>query len=135
MAFLFFEWHIISASAITIALYVLPYLLLSHIANAHVQGKYRHSFWAEVYETVLAWYVAWPTTMALVNPRIGKFNVTAKGGLVSEQYFDWTISRPYTILVALNLLAFGIGIGRLLVWNTHSTLLAPLARTRSTTWR
>ena len=121
MAFLFFEWHIISASAITIALYVLPYLLLSHIANAHVQGKYRHSFWAEVYETVLAWYVAWPTTMALVNPRIGKFNVTAKGGLVSEQYFDWTISRPYTILVALNLLAFGIGIGRLLVWNTHET--------------
>ena len=119
MAFLFFEWHIINASAAMIALYVLPYILQSNIANAHVQGQYRHSFWAEVYETVLAWYVAWPTTLALINPRIGTFNVTAKGGLVSDPYFDWSISRPYAILVLLNFLAFGIGLGRLFFWNTH----------------
>lgn len=119
MAFLFFEWHIINASALMIALYVLPYILQSNIANAHVQGKYRHTFWAEVYETVLAWYVAWPTTVALINPRIGTFNVTAKGGLVAQPYFDWTISRPYTLLVLLNFLAFGVGLGRLFFWNTH----------------
>lgn len=119
MAFLFFEWHIINAGAIMIALYVLPYLLQTNIANGHVQGKYRHTFWAEVYETVLAWYVAWPTTVALINPRIGSFNVTAKGGLVAEPYFDWTISRPYTLLVLLNFLAFGIGLVRLFFWNTH----------------
>ena len=119
MAFLFFEWHIINTSAAMIALYVLPYILQSTIANAHVQGEYRHTFWAEVYETVLAWYIAWPTTVALINPRIGTFNVTAKGGLVSEPYFDWTISRPYTILVMLNFLAFGMGLGRLFFWNTH----------------
>ena len=121
MAFLFFEWHIINAGAVMIALYVLPYILQSNIANAHVQGEYRHSFWAEVYETVLAWYVAWPTTVALINPRIGTFNVTAKGGLVSQPFFDWSISRPYTILVLLNFLAFGVGLGRLFFWNTHET--------------
>ena len=121
MAFLFFEWHIINAGAILIALYVFPYILQSNIANAHVQGEYRHSFWAEVYETVLAWYVAWPTTVALINPRIGTFNVTAKGGLVAQPYFDWGISRPYTILVLLNFLAFGVGLGRLFFWNTHET--------------
>ncbi len=119
MAFLFFEGHIINASAAMIALYVMPYILQSNIANAHVQGKYRHTFWAEVYETVLAWYVAWPTTVALINPSIGTFNVTAKGGLVADPYFDWTISRPYTILVVLNFLAFGVGLGRLFFWNTH----------------
>ena len=119
MAFLFFGWHIINAGALMIALYVLPYILQSNIANAHMQGEYRHSFWAEVYETVLAWYVAWPTTVALINPSIGTFNVTAKGGLVAEPYFDWSISRPYTILVLLNFLAFGIGLGRLFFWNTH----------------
>ena len=121
MAFLFFGWHIINAGALMIAVYVLPYILQSNIANAHIQGEYRHSFWAEVYETVLAWYVAWPTTVALINPRIGTFNVTAKGGLVAEPFFDWSISRPYTILVLLNFLAFGIGLGRLFFWNTHET--------------
>ena len=119
MAFLFFEWHIINAGAAMIALYALPYILQSNIANAHVQGEHRHTFWAEVYETVLAWYVAWPTTVALINPHIGTFNVTAKGGLVSEAYFDWSISRPYTLLVLLNFLAFGVGLGRLFFWNTH----------------
>lgn len=121
MAFLFFEWHIINAGAIMIALYVLPYILQSNIANAHVQGEHRHTFWAEVYETVLAWYVALPTTVALINPRLGKFNVTAKGGLVEQPYFDWVISRPYTVLVLLNFAAFAMGIGRLFFWNTDET--------------
>ena len=119
MTFLFFEWHIINASAVMLALYVLPYIIQSNIANAHVQGKHRHTFWAEVYETVLATYVALPTTLALINPRAGKFNVTAKGGLVSRSFFDWGISAPYTALVVLNFAAFGIGLMRLFFWNTH----------------
>lgn len=126
MAYLFFEWHIIHAGAIMIALYVLPYILQSNIANAHVQGEHRHTFWAEVYETVLAWYVALPTTVALLNPKLGKFNVTAKGGLVEDPYFDWVISRPYAILVLLNFLAFGIGIIRLFWWNTHEAATVAL---------
>lgn len=121
MAFLFFQWHIINAGAIMIAVYVLPYILQSNIANAHVQGEHRHTFWAEVYETVLAWYVALPTTVALINPRLGTFNVTAKGGLVDEPYFDWAISRPYTVLVLLNFAAFGMGLMRLFFWNTEET--------------
>ncbi|STM18197.1 cellulose synthase catalytic subunit [Escherichia coli] len=40
---------------------------------------------------------------ALINPHKGKFNVTAKGGLVEEEYVDWVISRPYIFLVLLNL--------------------------------
>ncbi len=31
---------------------------------------------------MLAWYIAPPTLVALINPHKGKFNVTAKGGLV-----------------------------------------------------
>ncbi len=118
MAYLFFHIYIIHAQAGVLALYVLPYILQSSIANAHMQGKYRHTFWAEVYETVLAWYVALPTTLAMINPRLGKFNVTAKGGLVERSYFDWTTSLPYFVLVVLNLAAFAFGIVRLLWWNT-----------------
>jgi cellulose synthase (UDP-forming) len=117
MAYLFFHLHIIHAQAALLALYVLPYILQSNIANAHVQGKYRHTFWAEVYETVLAWYVALPTTLAMINPKLGKFNVTAKGGLVERAYFDWTTSLPYAVLVLLNSAAFVAGLARLLWWN------------------
>ena len=119
MAFLFFELHIINAEAMLLALYVIPYVLQSNIANAHVQGKYRHSFWAEVYETVLAWYVALPTTVALIKPSAGQFNVTAKGGLVKRSYFDWAISTPYTILALMNVAAIVMGFFRLFFWNTN----------------
>ena len=122
MAYLFFELHIINTNAVLLMLYVLPYILQTNIANAHVQGKFRHTFWAEVYETVLAWYIALPTTVALLSPRHGKFNVTAKGGLVTHSYFDWAISRPYTVLVLLNITAFFVGLWRLVYANSDEPL-------------
>ena len=68
-----------------IALFVLPHMIHASLTNSKIQGKYRHSFWSEIYETVLAWYIAPPTLVALINPHKGKFNVTAKGGLVEEE--------------------------------------------------
>ncbi|SPX09470.1 cellulose synthase catalytic subunit [Escherichia coli] len=53
-----------------------------------------------------------PTLVALINPHKGKFNVTAKGGLVEEEYVDWVISRPYIFLVLLNLVGVAVGIWR-----------------------
>jgi cellulose synthase (UDP-forming) len=117
LAYLYFELHIIRSSAVIFALYLLPHLVLPHITSARMQGAYRHSFWAEVYETVLAWYITVPTTLAFLNPRLGKFNVTAKGGFVQRTHFDWSISRPYFGLVLLNGAGLLIGLARLLVWN------------------
>ena len=113
LAFLLFHTYVIYTPAIALALYVLPHMVHANITNSRIQGAHRHSFWAEVYETVLAWYIVRPTTVALLNPHKGKFNVTAKGGLVDEDYFDWTISVPYLVIVAANVLGFGFGIWRL----------------------
>lgn len=137
MAYLFFGLHVISTTSMLLLLYVIPYIVQATIANAHIQGPYRHTFWAEVYETVLAWYIAIPTTVALIAPKLGKFNVTAKGGLVEEAYFDSHISRPYVLLVLLNLAAFFFGLWHLfftaqrdtvalllnLVWTTYSVFM------------
>lgn len=103
LAFLLLHAYIIYAPAVAIVLYVAPHMFHSGLTNSRIQGRYRHSFWSEVYDAVLAWYIARPTTAALLNPHKGKFNVTAKGGLVAKGYFDWTISRPYLLLIALNL--------------------------------
>jgi cellulose synthase (UDP-forming) len=113
MAYLFFQMYFINASATTIAGFVLPYIVLANLANSRMQGKFRHSFWAEVYESVLAWYIALPTTIAFFSPKHGKFNVTDKGGRIDEGYFDWAVSKPYLVLFGLNASALAAGVYRL----------------------
>lgn len=121
LAYLFFGAHVIYASAFTIALFALPHLMHSSITNSRMQGEFRHSFWAEVYESVLAWYILRPTLVAVLNPKLGKFNVTAKGGLNANAYFDWDISKPYIILLTLNMAGLFVGLGRLFVWIPEET--------------
>ncbi len=119
LAFMFFEAHIIQASAVMIAAYVLPFLFINYVVNSRMQGNHRHSFWAEVYETTVSWYAITPTLLALINPKLGKFNVTAKGGLVEDSFFDMKIAIPYLILLLLNIAGLILGVVRLLWWNTE----------------
>lgn len=121
LAFLVFHAYIIYAPALAIILYVLPHMIHASMTNSRMQGDYRYSFWGEVYETVLAWYIARPTTVALFTPQKGSFNVTAKGGLVDNAYYDWVISRPYLFLVGFNILGIGFGVYRL-GWGPHDEI-------------
>ncbi|MCO7516765.1 UDP-forming cellulose synthase catalytic subunit [Pseudomonas guariconensis] len=113
LAFLFLHAYIIYAPALMILLYVLPHMIHASLTNARMQGKYRQTFWGEVYETVLAWYIARPTTVALLAPKKGTFNVTAKGGLMEQSQFDWRIARPYLLLAVLNFAGLGFAAWRL----------------------
>lgn len=122
LAFLIFGAYIIYAPALTIFLYVLPAMFHANLTNSKHQGKYRNSFWAEMYETVLAWYIFRPTLVALLNPKKGKFNVTEKGGLINDNYFDWGIGRPYLFLVVLNVIGIGFGFWRILYGPNYEVL-------------
>jgi cellulose synthase (UDP-forming) len=113
LVFLLLHTYIIYAPALAIILYVLPHMVHASMTNSRMQGEYRYSFWGEVYETVLSWYIARPTTVALFAPHKGTFNVTAKGGLIEDTHYDWTISKPYWLLVILNVLGIGFGLYRL----------------------
>jgi cellulose synthase (UDP-forming) len=122
MAYLFLQLYFINSSALQLASFVVPYMVLSNIANSRIHGKFRHSFWAEVYESVLAWYIALPTTFAFLSPKYGKFDVTSKGGHIAEGYFDWSVSKPYLALLALNFCALLVGGYRLLFGAGDDTL-------------
>lgn len=111
--YLFFNLHFINAEPLLLLMYGLPYLVFANITNHKIQGRYRHSFWAEVYETVLASYIALPTTFALIHPRFGRFNVTPKGGVIPRSFLDWKISTPYLVLLALNVGGLAVGLYRL----------------------
>ena len=53
--------------------------------------------------------------------RGGKFNVTAKGGKIDSEYFDWSIAAPNAVLVVLNLGGLLTGVSRLLGGNPQDT--------------
>jgi len=136
LAYLFLDVHIINASALMIAVYVIPHLIHALITNANMQGRFRHAFWAEVYETIMSPYLLIPTTLALISPKIGSFNVTSKGGRIEKTYFDGKIALPLVILILLNLTGALYGCWRLymgdapldtmvfnLVWISYNLLI------------
>jgi cellulose synthase (UDP-forming) len=98
--------------------YALPHLVLSNLTNSRIQGDHRHSFWNEIYETVLSPYILLPTMMALISPKLGKFNVTAKGGVVRRTFFDSRIAQPFLVMLIFNIAGLLVAIPRFFIWDT-----------------
>ncbi|MCB4858124.1 UDP-forming cellulose synthase catalytic subunit [Sphingobium sp. PNB] len=109
LAYLIGGQNIIHASAALIFAYALPHLFISTMSSERIQGGDRRPFWGEIYETLLAFHLVKPTLFTLLNPRKGKFNVTDKGGLLDQTYFDGTTVRPHVITALL--LVFGVIFG------------------------
>jgi cellulose synthase (UDP-forming) len=103
--------------------YAAPHLVLSTLTNSRVQGRHRFSFWNEIYEVVLAPYILFPTLLALINPKLGRFNVTSKGGIMRRSYFDRRIALPYLLLLALNLAGIAMGAQRYLADPAHRSAI------------
>lgn len=110
LAFLLLNAHIFAAAPVMVLAYALPHLTFTLMATSRIQGSFRRSFWGELYETVLSAYIVLPTLLALINPRLGRFNVTAKGGLILRSYFDWRIALPFLVLFGLNLTGIITGV-------------------------
>ncbi|MFP5206492.1 MAG: UDP-forming cellulose synthase catalytic subunit, partial [Acidobacteriota bacterium] len=98
--------------------YALPHLTLSNVTNSRIQGDHRHSFWNEIYETVLSPYILLPTLLALISPKLGKFNVTAKGGVVKRTFFDRRIAQPFLVMLVFNIAGLIMAIPRFFWWDT-----------------
>ncbi|ORM68993.1 cellulose synthase catalytic subunit (UDP-forming) [Pantoea wallisii] len=109
LAYLLFNLNIIHSSASLIFAYVLPHLVMSLYVNSRMNGKFRYTFWGEIYETVMCFHLVIPTLLTLLSPKHGKFNVTDKGGLLDQGFFDFHIVRPHVIVAAL--LSIGIVAG------------------------
>jgi cellulose synthase (UDP-forming) len=104
LAFLLFGESIIAASPLAILAYAGPHIVHSIGATSRLSGHVRHSFWSEIYETVLALYLIPVMLATLLDPKKGKFNVTDKGGTLQEGFFDLRAVGPNMVL-ALALIA------------------------------
>jgi cellulose synthase (UDP-forming) len=95
-----------------IVAYAAPHLVMLHLTHSRIQGRHRHSFWNEIYETVLAPYILLPTLGALLRPHKGRFNVTTKGQIVAAGFFDRRTARPFLFLLLANLVGLLCAIPR-----------------------
>ena len=104
LAYMLLGKSIIPGYWLAILSFSLPHLVLASLTNSRIQSRHRHSFWNEIYEAVLAPYILAPTLLALINPKLGKFNVTDKGSTLSDTRFDRKIATPTKWLLLLNFL-------------------------------
>ncbi|WP_345829462.1 UDP-forming cellulose synthase catalytic subunit [Erwinia sp. HDF1-3R] len=112
LAYLLFNLNIIHSSASLIFAYVLPHLFMSLYVNSRMNGRFRATFWGEIYETVMAFHLIIPTLLTMISPKHGKFNVTDKGGLLDVGFFDFNIVRPHVICAILLFIGVVYGIVR-----------------------
>lgn len=119
LAYLLFNQQIVAAPALTIAAYAAPHLLISLVVNERMHGRDRRAFWGEIYETLLAFHLVGPSLLPLIDPKRGKFNVTDKGGLLREGFFDVRILTP--LIITATLLTAGIGYGLFKIFFAHAT--------------
>src|ERR687886_169182 len=105
--FLLFGINSVKGLGLETLFYALPHIILSMQTN-HIPYKHvRFSFWNEVFEFVMAFQAGYVTLMALINPKLGSFNVTDKGLSVTKRSFDWESVRGLLVvglLVVISLL-------------------------------
>ena len=132
LAYLMLDQNIIAASPLAIAAYAGPHIFHAVATNSRIQGSARHSFWSEIYETVMAPFLVRLTLVTLLSPKRGKFNVTDKGGLLKSGYFDMRAVYPNILLAGLLAAGWLLGVFRLIF--THPDRLGAQALVLNTFW-
>ena len=120
LAFLLLGLNVIAASPLAIVAYALPHIFHSVATNSRLQRNNRHSFWSEIYETVLALFLVRVSIVTLIAPKRGKFNVTNKGGLLENGYFDLGAVYPNLFLAFFLILGVIRGLVSMIFFKTEA---------------
>lgn len=142
ITYLIFGLNPLAEDVKTVLIYAAPHLMLAYINASAANGNHRHTFWPEVYETAMAPYSAAVTTLALIAPKQGTFNVTAKGEQTDKVSFNWRVTWMLIAMLLLCIVAIPAFVARFsefplqrwtlsvaLGWNIYniSLLLAAIA--------
>ena len=99
--FLLFGINSVKGLGLETLFYALPHIILSMQTN-HIPYKHvRFSFWNEIFEFAMSFQAGIVTLLALVNPKLGSFNVTDKGLSVTKRSFDFDSVRYLVIVSAI----------------------------------
>ncbi|WED20653.1 UDP-forming cellulose synthase catalytic subunit [Vibrio sp. JC009] len=123
MAYLLFDLNIIHAQSGMIFAYALPHFVMCTYVASRLTGRYRYSFWGDVYDITLAMHLLVPTVATLFSPKVGSFNVTDKGGTLDRTYFDLNVVRPHLIIAVALIIGLSWGVWRTVV--AHYAIMEP----------
>lgn len=138
--FLVFGVKSIDAGILKVATFYLPHFLAGVLVASAVSRNYRHTFWSEVYETAVAFWMGLGTTWSLLSRRRLPFQVTPKGGVQEGLRFHLRLALPQLVLLGLTAVALGRGFSLLrggpessgvvtmnLLWGSYNLLLLAAA--------
>jgi len=92
-----------------------PFLFAWLIGQNYIYKNYRHSFWSDVYEAILAPHTLLWTMLTLLDPSSPRFAVTPKGTRTKRFFFDIKSVFVNLILLAVCLGAFLVGFLKLIL--------------------
>lgn len=122
LCFLVFNQTLIAASPLALCAYVLPHFFHCICTSARMNGSWRYSFWGEIYETTLATFLVRVTLVTMLFPKLGKFNVTDKGGTIKQAYLDWQAVYPNVILSGFLFMGMLYGFYRLFMFHNSQVV-------------
>jgi cellulose synthase (UDP-forming) len=99
--FLLFGINSVRGLGLETLFYALPHIILSMQTNHIPYKNVRFSFWNEIFEFAMSFQAGIVTLLALVNPKLGSFNVTDKGLSVTKRSFDFDSVRYLVIVSAI----------------------------------
>lgn len=99
--YLLFGINVIRGLGTETLVYALPHIVLAMNANYITSKAVRFSFWNEIFEYAMAFQDGIVTLMALINPKLGSFNVTDKGVKVTKRSFDFESAKVTVMVVGL----------------------------------
>lgn len=99
IVYLLFDIHPVRVSFVNYVIMAAPFLCLSFLANNYTFRNFRHSFWSDVYDATVAPFLAYYTTLALIDPKSGKFKVTPKGVLTNQLVFEYALAWPNMVIL------------------------------------
>lgn len=118
LCFLFFGLKIYNANFVDFAAYCLPHLFAVFMVSDFLFGHVRWSFVSELYELMQSVFTLPAIGKVFLNPRAPKFQVTAKGEKLSQDYIS-PLAKPFYVLLFLNLAAVAFGLFRVFAYENE----------------
>ncbi|MBU3900573.1 MAG: glycosyltransferase [Gammaproteobacteria bacterium] len=127
LAYLLAGVHVVETTPEYLLAYGLPHLVHAHFAQARLQGKSWFTFWTDMRETALAWYLLVPTALTLLRTEFGKFKDAFSPNKTDKvDPFDPIIAWPYATVLALNLAGLGAGVAELMTTGRGAQVLTTM---------
>ncbi|MEW6683741.1 MAG: glycosyltransferase [Nitrospirota bacterium] len=123
LALLLFGQYIIYADPLTLlTLYLTAYVGTLVAFSAMTRG-FCNPFWADVYETVMSFYLTGTLIGSVLFRRRSVFHVTPKGIRSSRSVFRFLPSLPYIVLTGALAAGIGFGLVELFKWRAADSAI------------